>query len=351
MREWRRHEEFCLSNSLGVAAARVRLAADLFEQSPWWSCGIYDGKARRWICGLYRKDTAQAGIENIRHPDSPTTSQTTTVAITSHDDMDTSQNSRQFRLDPVNSSASTEPTRSSQGSKQQKRDMTSQNYLEIAAHFGRIPERRVCICPCLHARHNYFEARSQLRYCAMRTGFINAHNNRVMKEGHGDFHNLPHSFDFSEYISHILGDHLVEMVDVTPQNWLLLWVIFGAFMVVDFEDLLRFHTGGYSLAIASIVAAYISCICLFVVRNHTIEVEHKLLNETFMSFHVPHGVLGKLMCPCCSRAIVCVKLTAAQSSKGSSRKPTWTSRSPGHHRVRIEILNSPQAPRSSQLLS
>ena len=217
MREWRLHEEFCLSNSLGVAAARVKLAADLFEQSSWWSCGIYDGKARRWVCGLYKKNHANAGIENQVKNGKFVTIQSNSLVS----DQD------KFRLDSI---ISENLGSREEGASYAREQPESQDYLKVAAHFGRIPERRVCICPCLHARHNYFEARSQLRYCAMRTGFINAHNNRVMSEGHADFHKLPESFDFSEYISHILGEHLAEMVDVTPKNWLTLWVVFVVFM-------------------------------------------------------------------------------------------------------------------------
>ena len=288
MREWRLHEEFCLSNSLGVAAARVMLAADLFEQSSWWSCGIYDGKTRKWICGLYEKKHANAGIENQRKNGKYVTIQNNNSV----------SDQGGFHLNPVGSVDSG----SREDGAHPAREQESQDYLEVAAHFGRIPERRVCICPCLHARHNYFEARSQLRYCAMRTGFINAHNARVMSDGHGDFHNLPQSFDFSEYISHILGEHLAEMVDVTPKNWLTLWLVFVLFMIVDFEDLLQLHTGGFVLAISSITVAYVSCLLLFCVRNHTIEVEHKLLNDKFLRFHITHGVCGRLICSCCFSA-------------------------------------------------
>ena len=48
-------------------------------------------------------------------------------------------------------------------------DETSQDYLDVAAHFGRIPdEGRVCVCPCLHARHNYFEAVAAAILCMNR---------------------------------------------------------------------------------------------------------------------------------------------------------------------------------------
>ena len=63
-------------------------------------------------------------------------------------------------------------------------------------------------------------------------------------------------------------------------------------MAIDFEDLINWHTEGFALALGSIMAAYISCVVLYFVRAHTIEVEHKLLDEDFMSFHVSHGMFG-----------------------------------------------------------
>ncbi len=281
MLEWRLHEEFCLSNSLGVAAARVKLAADLFEASPWWSVGIYDGGRKRWVCGLHpRKNNVGDGSgTHIRSANRspvrkaaaapPNAGGAATAAV---------DRAGQFSLvDPVMGSDGsgggdgakrklpprrfdTDEIRRHAGSafadspqQVDPHDASSLDYLEIAGHFGTIPERWVCLCPCLHARRNYFEARSQLRYCSMRTGFINSHNNRVsMEQPEDNSLMLPNSFDFAEYISHILGEHLAEMVDVSVLNWCTLWVVFGIFMAVDFEDLLRLKTQGFALAMASI---------------------------------------------------------------------------------------------------
>lgn len=244
MRQWHEHEEFCLSNSLGVAAARVKLSADHFENVSCWSCGLYNGIKGRWICGCYPKNQQRNTKRTSRSGTAPD------VDIFS---MQAPMNGNGAAGAAVDTETFVEPV---------------WDALSTARHFGKLPEeKRMFMCPCLHARDEYFESRSQLRYCTMRTGFINAHNQRMDLQGCKDL-KLPTSFDFAEYVSHLLGEHLAEMVDVSPFNWMMLWGAFLIFMIFDFMDLWE-EQDGWLLVVAAVGSAYLSCVILFIIRNDT----------------------------------------------------------------------------------
>ena len=287
MRQWYEHEEFCLSNSLGVAAARVKLSADHFERADWWSCGMYDGRKGRWMCGCYPRNKVKRTVEGDGH---------SRQSSTSIYDMRAPMNGNTRRQGSAVANVAND--KGSPSSVAEEHDIVW-DALTTARHFGKLPEKRQCMCPCIHARNEYFESRSQLRYCTMRTGFINAHNKRM--NSNGEETKLPTSFDFAEYVSHILGEHLAEMVDVSPFNWLTLWAAFLVFMIFDFMDLWE-EKDGWLLTLVAVATAYLSCIVLFIIRNDTIHIEHALLNDAFMSFHVSHGICGRLMCSCCFNA-------------------------------------------------
>ena len=291
MRQWKMQEEFCLSNSLGVAAARVLVSAEHFEAVKWWSCGCYDGNVHRWLCGCYPRSSS------------------TTNKIGSEDNGDaadaadaTAVNVYNMNTGIINGSRSGPGEAGHQCSTTVEGEEDVWDVMRAAKHFETLPEGLFFICPCKHARTEYMTSRNQIRYSTMRTGFINAHNQRMKNnEECGEETVLPTNFDFAEYMSHILGEHLAELVDVSPANWLTLWVAFLLFMIFDFVDLWN-QDDGYFLTQVSVVAAYVSCCVLFIVRNDTIHIEHALLNDAFMSFHVSHGLFGKFMCSCCFNA-------------------------------------------------
>jgi hypothetical protein len=295
MLQWRQHEEFCLCNSLGVSAARVKLTADHFENVKWWSCGCYDGVQGKWLCGCYPKKTTT------------TTNKNGSMDNTTNDRGKNGSGEGKEEKGFVGKSNSINPTGLESGTGQKSHSMDHEetndkvwDALTTAKHFGKLPARRFFMCPCLHARNEYFEARSQLRYCTMRTGFINAFN-QEMKNKNVKETKLSTNFDFAEYISHILGEHLAEMVDVSAFNWLALWFTFCIFMIFDFLDLWQ-RDQGYFLTLVAFGAAYLSCFGLMLVRHNTIKIEHALLNDAFMSFHLSHGVCSTLMCSCCFSA-------------------------------------------------
>jgi hypothetical protein len=118
------------------------------------------------------------------------------------------------------------------------------------------------------------------------------------------------------------------MVDVTPMNWLGLWVTFCFFMIFDFIDLWQ-KNNGYFLTMASVIAAFVSCMMLIVIRNNTIKIEHALLNDQFMSFHLSHGIFSRCMCSCCFSATkiheahqkaIIDKMFESKKSRGIRRK-------------------------------
>jgi hypothetical protein len=197
MNQWREHEEFCLSNSLGVSAARIKLAADHFERVHWWSCGCYDGKRGRWICGFYPKKTSVYSNRNSKKKNTNNTNAEPLLkrAMTSPGGRTNkplkSKTRRSSMYASVNSDTTSEHNtendllelRLHEKDPDEDKNEIVWDALTTARHFGKLPERTFFLCPCWHARNEYFEARSQLRYCTMRTGFINAHNQKMAKTG------------------------------------------------------------------------------------------------------------------------------------------------------------------------
>jgi hypothetical protein len=71
----------------------------------------------------------------------------------------------------------------------------------------------------------------------------------------------------------VLAEKLSEIVELTADNWLIIWAVFGMFLVADFIDLIT-ESNTMLLAATSIIACYLSCaaILMFQDKAHHIRV-------------------------------------------------------------------------------
>ena len=100
----------------------------------------------------------------------------------------------------------------------------------------------LCLRSCTHGdayliRADYLKKTDFLRYCALRTALIKSYNKHSDEVGNHD-HRLAGDFDFAEYSVKVLADKLSEIVELSTGNWLVIWLIFGLFLVADYIDLI-----------------------------------------------------------------------------------------------------------------
>eukprot|EP00949_MAST-11_sp_MAST-11-sp1_P004284 g4284.t1 len=121
--------------------------------------------------------------------------------------------------------------------------------------------KRPCSWTALRRLRN---AIAQYRFATFRKGFVVAHNRPLDKDS-------PHcvdasEFDFAEYIVKLLGETLGELVEISPLNWLIIWSIFMAFLIVDFFAF-REEPKNITVVILGVALAYLSTLLLIVFRS------------------------------------------------------------------------------------
>jgi len=118
-----------------------------------------------------------------------------------------------------------------------------------------------------------------LAYQAIRRGFIKAYN---LKGNGNAAHSLKGDFDFAQYSVKVLAERLGEIVELTPDNWFVIWLIFIIFLGCDFVDLI---TGSQNmlLVVCAIGLCYCCCIIMFFVHQKIDNIYVHLIHP----FHLP----------------------------------------------------------------
>ena len=153
-------------------------------------------------------------------------------------------------------------------------------------------------CPCFRGCHhdNSHENRKEfsvkteyLRYSALRTAFIKGYNKHAQELGNDD-HKLPSDFDFAEYSVKVLADKLTEIVELSTGNWLVIWFVFGCFLIADLIDLIT-NSETMLLTASSILACYLCCGVISMFQNKADHISHHLIHP--LHLHHGHDIRGK----------------------------------------------------------
>ena len=75
----------------------------------------------------------------------------------------------------------------------------------------------------------------QINICAFDL-FLTGYNKHAEEMSNED-HLLTGDFDFAEYSLKVLADKLEDIIELSTGNWLIIWCIFGLFMISDYIDL------------------------------------------------------------------------------------------------------------------
>jgi hypothetical protein len=143
-------------------------------------------------------------------------------------------------------------------------------------------------CSCLskhsrgHAlRADFIEKTEFLRYHALRTAFIKSYNTNAIEKGNND-HNLEGDFDFAEYSVKVLAEKLGEIVELTPENWMVIWVIFVGFLAVDFVGIV-YETHTMLLIGVAIGACYLSCLAIIAAEAKAHKIRERLVHPLHLN--------------------------------------------------------------------
>jgi len=95
-------------------------------------------------------------------------------------------------------------------------------------------------------------------------------------------HLLTGDFDFAEYSLKVLADKLEDIIELSTGNWLIIWCIFGLFMISDYIDLVT-ESQTMFLAGSSIFACYMSCIAILMFQNKAHHIRSELVHPLHLS--------------------------------------------------------------------
>ena len=165
-------------------------------------------------------------------------------------------------------------------------------------------------------RKTFNEKTEYLRYSALRTAFIKGYvqcwtgfflemhydtnvcappllqyrYNKHAQELGNDAHKLSSDFDFAEYSVKVLADKLTEIVELSTGNWLVIWFVFGCFLIADLIDLIT-NSETMLLTASSIVSCYLCCGVISMFQNKAHHISHHLIHP--LHLHHGHDIRGK----------------------------------------------------------
>jgi len=145
-------------------------------------------------------------------------------------------------------------------------------------------------CPKLFKRCSGYEQWKKhdeesdfLDYQANRRGFIMAYNSKSDSNENTE-HNLKADFDYAQYSTRVLAERLGEIVELTPDNWFVIWLVFVIYLAFDFIDLVNGNQNMLLIACA-IIGCYFCCILIVLVVRRVRFISTHLVHP----FHLPHG--------------------------------------------------------------
>ena len=124
--------------------------------------------------------------------------------------------------------------------------------------------------------YTYRDSAHFLEYIASRSAFLKTYNSRAHSAQNSD-HTLRGDFDYCEYSMKTLAHSLKDIVEITPKNWALLWVIFALFLGADYIDL-QTKSGTKLLMSCAVFGGYISCILVILARNKVNQIKSLLVH-------------------------------------------------------------------------
>ena len=139
--------------------------------------------------------------------------------------------------------------------------------------------------------YEYRDAEHLLEYLGSRSAFIKSYNSRAHEATNSD-HRLRGDFDFAQYSLKTLARSLKDIVQITPKNWAMLWVIFALFLAADFVDLVS-NSQSMLLMGCAIFGGYLSCLFVLTARMKVSKVKSLLVHP--MHLHDGHPLRHKTL--------------------------------------------------------
>ena len=139
--------------------------------------------------------------------------------------------------------------------------------------------------------YHYRDSEHLLEYLGSRSAFIKSYNSNS-HEASNSHHRLRGDFDFAQYSLKTLARSLKDIVQITPMNWAMLWVIFALFLAADFVDLVT-NSQSILLMACAIFGGYLSCAFVLAARFKVSKVKSLLVHP--MHLHDGHPLRDKTL--------------------------------------------------------